>query len=104
MRVNDRLRLGAGFFTDRAPEREPSRHPTDFYGGTVRAERATLHLLRNERRDRLTFWTSITAPYAYGSGTTGAIQTVAGQIAFTGAVSSLEVHELAIYLGSTFSF
>lgn len=104
VRVSERLRLGAGFFTDRSPSREAQNHPVDFYGGTVGVEWGTLHLLRAERRDRLTFSTSITARYAYGSGTTGAIQTVASSIDAVDAVSTLDVHELAIYLGSTFSF
>lgn len=104
VKVNDRLQFGAGLFTDRAPSRDPARHPTDFYGGTVGVEWGTLHLLRAERRDRLTFSTSLSARYAYGSGTTAAIQTVAGSVDSTDALSSLEVHELAIYLGSTFSF
>lgn len=104
VRLSERLRVGAGFFTDRAPDREGSARPVDFYGGTAGVEWGTLHLLRDQRRDRLTFSTSLSVRYAYGSGTVGAVQVVPGTLDSTEATSLLEVHELAIYLGSTFRF
>ena len=64
----------------------------------------TLHLLRSERRDRLTFSTSLSVRYAYGSGTMSAVQVTPGTLESTASSSTLEVHELAIYLGSTFRF
>ncbi|MFO0629003.1 MAG: hypothetical protein U0325_25740 [Polyangiales bacterium] len=104
VRLSERLRIGAGFFTDRAPDREGSKRPVDFYGGTAGVEWGTLHLLRQERRDRLTFSTSISVRYAYGSGTVDAVQVVPGTLDTVESTSLLEVHEVAIYLGSTFRF
>lgn len=104
VRISERTRIGAGFFTDRSPSREGDARPVDFYGGTAGVEWGTLHLLRDQRRDRLTFSTSLSARYAYGSGTVAAVQVVPGTLTTTDATSLLEVHELAIYLGSTFRF
>lgn len=104
LRVSDRLRVGAGFFTDRDPARGPGGRPVDFYGGTAGVEWGTLHLLRAAQRDRLTFSTSLSARYAYGSGTIPAVQAVAGAVASTPAESAIEVHEVAVYLGSSFRF
>lgn len=104
VRLSERTRIGAGFFTDRAPDREGSARPVDFYGGTAGVEWGTLHLLRDQRRDRLTFSTSLSVRYAYGSGTISAVQVVPGTLQTAAASSLLEVHELAIYLGSTFRF
>lgn len=104
LRLSERMRVGAGFFTDRAPHREGNARPVDFYGGTAGVEWGTLHLLRNERRDRLTFSTSLSVRYAYGSGTMSAVQVTPGTLESTASSSALEVHELAIYLGSTFRF
>jgi hypothetical protein len=104
LRLSERLRVGAGFFTDRAPDREGSARPVDFYGGTAGVEWGTLHLLRDQRRDRLTFSTSLSVRYAFGSGTVSAVQVTPGTLESAASSSLLEVHELAIYLGSTFRF
>lgn len=104
VRLSERTRIGAGFFTDRSPNRDGNARPVDFYGGTAGVEWGTLHMLRDQRRDRLTFSTSLSVRYAYGNGTVAAVQVVPGTLETTTASSLLEVHELAIYLGSTFRF
>lgn len=105
VRLTEKLRLGAGFFTDRSPDRGAVNAPAlDFYGGTAGVEWGTLHMLRGERRDRLTFSSSLSVRYAYGRGTIDGIEVVPGSVDTRSAVSPLEVHELAIYLGSSFRF
>lgn len=104
VRLAERLRVGAGFFTDRAPDRSAAGQPVDFYGGTLGIEWGTLHMLRAERRDRLRFSTSLSLRYAYGSGNTNGFEVISGSIESEERRASIEVHELAVYLGSSFRF
>jgi len=103
-RITERLRAGAGVFTDRDPGRSATQRPVDFYGGTVGVEWGTLHILRDAQRDRLTFSTSLSARYAYGQGAVDAVAVDANATSATSTTSTLDVHEVAVYLGSSFRF
>lgn len=103
-RVAERVRMGAGLFTDRAAARVAVQGYADYYGGTVGAELSNLHLIRNESRALLTLTTALSLRYAYGYGYVGGLQVSPTSIASAQVEANLVVHDVAVYLSTAFRF
>lgn len=99
--------FGAGFFTDRGPEREDKwgAGTVDFYGGTIGGQYDSVKSLAGsgnpqEPRANLTFSSTLALRYAYGVGRLpGQYLTQPDFEAETRAVD-LHVHEFTLHLGS----
>jgi hypothetical protein len=105
------LAVGAGLFTDRAPD-EPSADPItgggDFYGGTLGVELNSAHrLARDEPTGSLEFSTMFAIRYAFSDGTVNGL--VGDPAAPDGnwvrpREGALRVHEVGFYVGSGLRF
>lgn len=105
--------VGAGIFTDRAPEaaRDSLLFGTgDFYGGTAGVEISNEHQLApSEPVDTLVFSTTFAVRYAFSDGNFGRAVAdpaalMAGAEPFEGAHGVLRTHEIALYVGSGLQF
>lgn len=112
-RLSQTMTLGAGFFTDRSPE-QPARTlgaaDVDFYGFSL-----GLSYLKDrrldagvEKRDRLTFGSTFGLRYAYGRGDFGGASLSDTFADFSDLVREgprrATIHEIALYLGTSFLF
>jgi len=108
--VSESLSLGAGFFTDRGPERrdESGAGVVDFYGGTVGFEWQKGRWLASETadapRDRLTFSTTGALRYAYGSGKFAGSRLDAPDYEAKAHAAEIHVHEVTVHIGSGLYF
>lgn len=109
-RTSDVVALGAGLFTDRAPDR-----PSDdivsgrghFYGGTVGAEFSNKHRLdKGERADSLELSSTFALRYAFSNGTLNglAVSSDPSQEPFSASHGRLVVHEIGLYVGGGLGF
>jgi hypothetical protein len=110
--VSDRLALGVGVFTDRAPA-TVSDVPlvfsgANFYGGSLGAEFTNRRILdASERVDTLRFTTVAAFRYAYASDKTytlGVDPHAAPADFFREVHSDIGIHELTLYIGSGLYF
>ena len=108
--VSERYRIGAGLFTDRAPERkdEVGTGRVHFYGATLGAQYENVHLLagrdkQGDARAGLTFSSTVALRYAYGTGKEYGLDIDADGDIRDRAVA-VNVHELTLHLGSGIYF
>jgi hypothetical protein len=108
--ISERYRIGAGVFTDRAPERkdEVGAGRVDFYGGTVGVQYENVHLLAGKDREGqprggLTFASTVALRYAYGSGKEYGID-IDSDGDLSGRPVSMSIHEVTLHLGSGIYF
>jgi hypothetical protein len=112
-RISDTMTLGAGFFTDRSPEK-PARFlgdlDVDFYGFSLGLSYLSDRRLdkSTEKHDRLTFGTTFGFRYATGKGEFGGATLSDTFADFNDLVREgprrATIHELALYVGSSFLF
>jgi hypothetical protein len=108
-RLNDSMAIGAGLFTDRAPERlnsDPISGSGDFYGGSLGWQHDSGHQLGpDEPSDTLTFSTTLALRYAFSRGRLNNLFVdPAAPESLTGQRGRLIVHELGLYVGGGLSF
>lgn len=113
--VSERVRVGAGFFTDRSDRTGPTaplEDRTDYYGGSVGVILNTpLPLPEGQRVETLQLSSLIAIRYAAGVAQLGKMRFLATEVgsdeALDVAFAGLEpavFHELSLGLGSTIQF
>ncbi|MEZ4266857.1 MAG: hypothetical protein R3F39_10800 [Myxococcota bacterium] len=112
-RVSSTMTLGGGFFTDRSPE-QPARTlgaaDVDFYGFSLGLSYLKDRRLDSttEKRDRLTFGSTFGLRYAYGKGDFGGAALSDTFADFNDLIREgprrATIHEIALYLGTSFLF
>ena len=109
IRVDDKVALGFGLFTDRSPNRAPQQYGEsriDFYGGTFGVDIRSPHRLgEGESASEIVFATHVSLRYALGVGT------MAGLLFDTNAPDPAQpylletiVNEIGLQLGSALYF
>lgn len=99
------LSLGAGVFTDRSPDADPSslgELRINYYGGSLGAQWSSAYGLRDEP-GRVAFSNTIAVRYAQGRGHVGGL--IFDPSAMPEAhEASVTVHELGLHVGSAVEF
>jgi hypothetical protein len=109
-RMSELVALGAGLFTDRAPDRGSGdlvNGHGDFYGATLGIELSNEHrLARGERAQSLVLSSTFALRYAFSNGTlNGLLVNPDPAVAEYGASPGrLVVHELGLYVGGGLGF
>lgn len=105
--LSEHFALGAGFFTDRAPERKSmdGAGPIDFYGLSAGLQYWNARLLaESEPHDRLTFSTTLGVRYAHGRGKLQSARFDVDTGEFSAPATRVKVDEVALHIGSALRF
>jgi hypothetical protein len=109
--LEENISIGAGFFSDVSPFREPAifgQTHVDFFGGALGFELHTPHRLgQGESADTIVFSQTFALRYAAGVGSIGGLSfdpSVAGENAASLTTTGTTIHELSLHIGSALLF